>query len=172
VSTKTKPRNKSRNKYDKEKNMKIVLRDLRMWAWESDFKGDTAVADIEMRAHPLLPYSPVRPDFFAKIVEAKLNWKLAVRVLCSNGTKDWMEIVDTVIHNTPITQIAEVYRLMKQEAMNAQQKSQIVDVGWIAHTFYKDKRLDNGWDQAHQGIATEERKTLYRFSLVEVARDF
>jgi len=147
--------------------MQRQLNDLRLWSWESDCDKDgVRLAEIEVRLHPLLPYQTLSEQrFLDDLLRHPFNWKICARALCSNGIDTWLETRELITRQTKINSLSNIYEAMKQDAISAQQHSQIVDVGWIAHTFSSNPDRDTNWIYAHQGEVTEARKMLYRLSL-------
>lgn len=155
-------------KHNAIKRMQTLLSDVRMWCWQSDFTDDGKTAyTIEARLHRLMPYKQLGKDLEPGMVGYPFNWKICARALCTNGNDYWLETVDRVIYNTVISKVVDVYREMEREAVNAQQSKQIVDVGWIAQTFYKNPDFKKNWEYAHIGELTEQRQWLYRLAKLE-----
>lgn len=149
------------------KRMQRQLNDLRLWSWESDFDKDgVRYAELEVRLHPLLPYRTLSEQMFlSDLVRHPFNWKVCARVLCQSGDDVWLETRELIARQTKINGLSSIYQAMKEDAISSQQRGQIIDVGWIAHTFGKNPDKDESWIYAHQGEVTEARKMLYRLSL-------
>lgn len=146
--------------------MQQMLCNVRLWSWESDYSDEgTRYASIEVKLHPAAPYKPLSESYYLdELVSYPFNWKVCARVLCTNGTDDWLESCELIVKHTKLNAIQGIYEAMKQEAMSAQQHKQIVDVGWIAQTFYNNPDFNENWLYAHQGDATEARQLLYKFA--------
>lgn len=159
-------RSKKKRPHSPLRRMQKLLSNLRLWSWESDYADDgTRMANIEVKLHPMTPYKPLGElRFLDELVSYPFNWKVCCRVLCTNGTEDWIESCEIVVKQTRLNALENIYAAMKEEAMSAQQNKQIVDVGWIAQTFYNNPDFNENWLYAHQGDATEARQLLYKFA--------
>lgn len=153
----------AKRKHSPLKRLQRQLNNCRIWSWKSDYDHKDGVRFVyaEAKLNPLLSYRPV-DQFLPEIITYPFNWKICARVLCTNGIDEWLETADTFVLQTPLKSVEHIYTALENEALAAQQSKQVVDVGWIAQTFYKDKALESGWEKAHMGHVSEERQMLYR----------
>ena len=156
---------KVRKKNNPLSRMQRQLSDIRMWCWQSDFSEDgIPYLNYEIRLNKLMGYRPMGEHHFDGLLKHPFNWLICARVLCTNGSQEWLETVEHTAYNTKLSNIHDKYREMEKEAINAQQGKQVIDVGWIAKTFYKNPDSIKDWYHAHMDNITPERQMIYRLN--------
>lgn len=153
---------KVRKRHNPNKRAQRFFSSVVIHTWEADRdpKTDTQYATAKARTPRGWEWLP--PRTVQAITQYRNNWIICVRAFCRNvAGEEWVEEETRIVRDVALGDFDGLYQDLRAEVLNAQQTSQVVDVGWIAGTFgavANDERLSL-WGL---GKYSPERQRIWR----------
>lgn len=142
--------------HNQVKRAKRFFSNVRIWSWES-----TAVSEGERIAHAECKAGFIWRDLDQKTVNAIVkrnhNWVVCYRALCMSNGSVWVESEIRSVRDVKVNDLGEEFEKLRNEVLEGQRLSQVIDVGWIIQTFAEKDRIDGLIELAHQGPINKER---------------
>ena len=167
-----KPRRKPNQKASHAKRAKRLMGNVRLTSWESSFvlsgegiRTSYATAKV-MGVERVLDQGQVN-----LIVKQRLNWVVVCRALCELNGDMWIESEAVSIKDFKINDLADHYEKMREQVMASVNKRQVVDVGWICHTFRQKSPIDDNLELKDVEPITEERRNAWQYMEEKVTED-
>ena len=153
---------KVRKRHNPNKRAQQFFSNVVIHTWEADRDPATDTQYATAKARTARGWELLAPKIVNAIVQYRNNWIITVRAFCRDATgAEWVEEETRIVRDVALGDFDGLYQDLRAEVLNAQQASQVVDVGWIAGTFgavANDERLSL-WGL---GKYSPERQRIWR----------
>ena len=163
MSNKRKPRKKHRPL----KRMQQHLNRCFVYRWESeyDFEIEHEAYHVYVKQDPIRGFFELEPATLKNgIILSQMKWFLCVRVLFKNEESEWAHFRTKDVGEAKIVNLSTVYNELRNDILEKQQYKHIVDVGFIAFSYFKKPLFNEAWREICEGAYTDERQLLFRFA--------
>jgi len=132
---------------------------VRLWSWESMVEGGERISHGEARAGFI--WKPLTQQQVDGLIKLNNNWAVCCRALCRVGNEVWVETSIRSARDIKINDFAFLYDQLRTEVFEAVQTRHVIDCGWIVQSFGKRDRIDDNFEMAYLGDATNYRRQLW-----------
>lgn len=134
----------------------------RIWTWETDREIGSTEQNAVAVARTIKGWEPLEPVVANAVTRHRNSWIVCVRALCWDGAgTEWVEEEVRIMQNQRLSEFNDLYHDLRAKVLQAQRYDQVVDVGWIAGTWWKDPK-DEELTLVDLGASSKARQLLWR----------